>query len=118
MEIIDFTRAREAKLAEIARTKTEPHTRYTSMLDALYKEDLTGMEYIAQTNALHMAYRIVENSPYWGDKQGDSFLQAWSALEAIGTIGAITDIEQPSTAKSGVSGTYCAQVIRFQKSEG
>ena len=83
MEIIDFTRAREAKLAEIARTKTEPHTRYTSMLDALYKEDLTAMEYIAQTNALHMAYRIVENSPYWGDKQGDSFLQAWSALEAV-----------------------------------
>lgn len=38
--------------------------------------------------------------------------------ETIGTIGAITDIEQPSTAKSGVSGTYCAQVIRFQKSEG
>ena len=83
MKIIDFTRAREEKLAEIARTKTEPHTRYTAMLEALYKEDLTAMEYIAQTNALHMAYRIVEHSPYWGDKHGDYFLQVWSALEAV-----------------------------------
>ena len=83
MEIIDFTRAREAKLAEIARTKKEPHTRYTAMLEALYKEELTAMEYIAQTNALHMAYKIVERSPYWGDRQGDYFLQVWSALEAV-----------------------------------
>ena len=39
MEIIDFTRAREAKLAEIARTKTEPHTRYMAILEALYNSE-------------------------------------------------------------------------------
>ena len=83
MEIIDFTRAREAKLAEIAKTKAEPNTRYKAMLETLHKEDLTAMEYIAQTNTLHIAYRIVAHSPYWGNKQGDYFMQVWSAMEAV-----------------------------------
>lgn len=83
MEIIDFARAREERLANIAKAKAEPRARYTAMLEALYKEDLTSMEYIAQIHALHMAYKIVENSPHWGDRQGDFFLQTWSALEVV-----------------------------------
>ena len=83
MSIIDFAKAREARLAKAARTKAEPYARYTAMLEALDKEDLTAMESIAQVHALQMAYRIVEHSPYWGTKQGDFFLQTWSALEAV-----------------------------------
>lgn len=83
MEIIDFTKARKERLANIARTKAEPHARYTAMLETLYKEDLTSMEYIAQTHALRMAYKLVEHSPYFGDRQGDFFLQIWSSLEAV-----------------------------------
>lgn len=112
MEIIDFTRVREAKLAEIAKIKTEPHTRYTAMLDALYKEDLTAMEYIAQTNALHMAYKIVEHSPYWGDRQGDYFLQVWSALEAVVPI--IGDLIM---ANSYVEGSVRLAGQRFTSSD-
>ena len=83
MEIIDFTKAREKRLEKVALTKKEPHARYTAMLEALEKEDLTAMEYIAQNHALQMAYKIVEHSPYWGHKQGDFSLQIWSALEAV-----------------------------------
>jgi len=32
-------------------------------LEALDKEELTAMEYIAQNHALQMAYKIVEHSP-------------------------------------------------------
>ncbi len=83
MDIIDFTKAREERLAKVAKEKAEPYARYRAMLEALDREDLTVMEYIAQNHALQMAYKIVEHSPYWGDKQGDFFLQVWSALEAV-----------------------------------
>jgi len=83
MDIIDFTKAREARLAKAAKEKAEPHARYRAMAEALDREDLTAMEYIAQNHALQMAYKMVEHSPYWGDKQGDFSLQVWSALEAV-----------------------------------
>ena len=83
MDIIDFTKAREERLAKVAKEKAEPYARYRAMVEALDREDLTVMEYIAQNHALQMAYKIVEHSPYWGDKQGDFSLQVWSALEAV-----------------------------------
>ena len=42
MEIIDFTKAREERLEKVDKTKKEPHARYTAMLEALEKEDLTA----------------------------------------------------------------------------
>ena len=60
MDIIDFAKVREARLAKAAKVKAEPGTRYTAMLEALDKEELTAMEYIAQNHALQMAYKIVE----------------------------------------------------------
>ena len=83
MDIIDFTKAREERLAKVAKEKAEPYARYRAMVEALDRENLTVMEYIAQNHALQMAYKIVEHSPYWGDKQGDFSLQAWSAMEAV-----------------------------------
>ena len=83
MDIIDFAKAREARLAKAAKEKVKPYARYKAMVEALDREDLTAMEYIAQSHALQMAYKIVEHSPYWGDKPGDSSLQVWSALEAV-----------------------------------
>ena len=83
MDIIDFANAREARLAKAAKEKAGPYARYKAMVEALDREDLTAMEYIAQNHALQMAYKIVEHSPYWGDKPGDSSLQVWSALEAV-----------------------------------
>ena len=53
------------------------------MVEALSKEDLTVMEYIAQNHAMQMAHKIVEHSPCWGDKHGDFSLQVWSSLEAV-----------------------------------
>ena len=83
MDIIDFTKAREERLAKVAKEKAEPYARYRAMVEALDREDLTVMEYIAQNHALQMACKIVEHSPYWGDKQGDFSLQVWLALEAV-----------------------------------
>lgn len=83
MDIIDFARAREEKIAKAAKEKAEPYSRYMAMVEALGREDLTAMEYIAQNHALQMAYKIVEHSPCWGNKQGDFSLQVWSALEAV-----------------------------------
>lgn len=83
MEVIDFAKAREERLAKIARTKAEPYARYTAMLGALEGEELTAMERIAQTHALEMAYRIVEHSPHFGQQPGDFFLPVWAALEAV-----------------------------------
>ncbi len=82
MDIIDFTKAREARLAKAAKTKTEPAERFLAMQTALEKEDLTAMEYIAQNHALQMAYRLVEHSPRYGIKQG-VLSSIWSALETI-----------------------------------
>ncbi len=83
MNIIDFAKVREARLAKAAKVKAEPRTRYTAMLEALDKEELTAMEYIVQNHALQMAYRIMEHSPRYGVKQGDFYLPVLSALEAI-----------------------------------
>ena len=83
MEIIDFTKAREERLEKVAKTKKEPHARYTAMLEALEKEDLMAMEHIVQNHALQMAYKMVEHSPYWGNRQGDFYLAIKSALEAV-----------------------------------
>ena len=86
MDIIDFARAREEKIAKAAKEKAEPYSRYMAMVEALGREDLTAMEYIAQNHALQMAYKIVEHSPCWGNKQGDFSLQVWSALEAVVSV--------------------------------
>ncbi len=83
MEIIDFAKAREERLAEAARTKAEPQARYNTMQDALRNEDLTPIAYIAQNHALQMAYKIVEHSPNYGRKNGDFFLSVWSSFEAV-----------------------------------
>ena len=83
MDIIDFAKAWEARLAKAAKEKSEPFARYKAMVEALDREDLTAMEYIAQNHALQMAYKIVEYSLCWGDKQGDFSLPVWSALEAV-----------------------------------
>ena len=83
MDIIDFAKAWEARLAKAAKEKSEPFARYKAMVEALDREDLTAMEYIAQNHALQMAYKIVEHSPCWGDKHGDFSLQVWSSLEAV-----------------------------------
>ena len=83
MDIIDFAKVREARLAKAAKVKAEPGTRYTAMLEALDKEDLTAMEYIVQNHALQMAYKIVVHSPLWGPKQGNFSLQIQSALDAV-----------------------------------
>ena len=83
MEIIDFAKAREERLAKAARTKAEPQARYNAMQDALRNEDLTPIAYIAQNHALQMAYKIVEHSPNYGRKNGDFFLPVWSSLEAV-----------------------------------
>ena len=83
MEIIDFAKAREERLAKAARAKAEPQARYNAMQDALRNEDLTPIAYIAQNHALQMAYKIVEHSPNYGRKNGDFFLPVWSALEAV-----------------------------------
>ena len=83
MDIIDFAKVREARLAKAAKVKAEPCTRYTAMLEALDKEELTAMEYIAQNHALQMAYKIVEHSPLWGTKQGNFSLPIQSALDAV-----------------------------------
>ena len=83
MDIIDFAKVREARLAKAAKEKAEPYSRYTAMVEALSKEDLTVMEYIAQNHALQMAYKMVEHSPYWGNRQGDFYLAIKSALEAV-----------------------------------
>ena len=83
MDIIDFAKTREARLAKAAKEKAEPHARYGAMVEALDREDLTAMEYIAQNHPLQMAYKIVEHNPCWGDKHGDFSLQVWSSLEAV-----------------------------------
>ena len=83
MDIIDFAKVWEARLAKAAKEKSEPFARYKAMVEALDREDLMAMEYIAQNHALQMAYKIVEHSPCWGDKHGDFSLQVWSSLEAV-----------------------------------
>ena len=62
MDIIDFAKAREARLAKAAKEKAGPYARYKAMVEALDREDLTAMEYIAQNHALQMAYKIVEHT--------------------------------------------------------
>ncbi|SHK80251.1 hypothetical protein SAMN05216582_11842 [Selenomonas ruminantium] len=86
MAVIDFTKVREARLAEAARTKAGPCARYTAMMAALEAESLTAMEGIAQIHALRMAYQIVAHSPHWELEPGDDFLPVWSALEAVVSV--------------------------------
>ena len=66
MDVIDFSAARQRRLAVMARTKAEPQARFAAMQEALAQDELTVMERIVQQHALRMAYRIVADSPVWG----------------------------------------------------
>ena len=112
MEIIDFSKAREERLEKVAKTKKEPHARYIVMLEALEKEDLTAMEYIAQNHALQMAYKMVEHSPNWGSKQGDFYLAVRSAMEAV--VPVLGDL---IIANSYVKETVCLPGQKFPANE-
>ena len=53
MDIIDFAKVREARLAKATKEKAEPYSRYTAMVEALSKEDLTVMEYQGYDGIAH-----------------------------------------------------------------
>ena len=66
MDVIDFSAARQRRLAAMARTKAGPQARFAAMQEALSQDELTAMGRIVQQHALRLAYRIVAASPVWG----------------------------------------------------
>lgn len=83
MDVIDFSAARQRRLAAMARTKSEPQARFAAMQEALAQDELTVMERIVQQHALRMAYRIVAESPAWGTPDEKEPRRIFTELEAV-----------------------------------
>ena len=83
MDVIDFSAARQRRLAAMARTKAGPQARFAAMQEALSQDELTAMGRIVQQHALRLAYRIVAASPVWGKPEEAEPLRVWTELEAV-----------------------------------